>query len=83
MRLRLGSILRVASGTILGASGRQTLPKSGEYVVPEAVGALLIDREREIRFYRHFVVLGRIPLRPRRTQFVALFRCFRGSNKLV
>jgi hypothetical protein len=55
LRLRLGSILGVALGTILGASGRQTLPKSGEYVVLGVVGALLIDREREIRIYRHFV----------------------------
>jgi hypothetical protein len=55
LRLRLGSILRVASGTILGASGRQTLPKSGEYVVLGVLGPLFIDREREIRIHRHFV----------------------------
>ena len=45
LRLRLGSILGVALDTILGASGRQTLPKSGEYVVPGVLGPLLIDRE--------------------------------------
>jgi hypothetical protein len=61
LRLRLGSILGVALDTILGASGRQTLPKSGEYVVPGALGPLLIDREREIRIYRHFVLTREDP----------------------
>jgi hypothetical protein len=46
LRLRLGSILRVALGTIFGASGRQTLAKSGEHVVSGVLGPLLIDRER-------------------------------------
>jgi hypothetical protein len=61
LRLRLGSIRGVALGTIICASGRQTLPKSGEYVVPGALGPLLIDREREIRIYRHFVLTREDP----------------------
>jgi hypothetical protein len=41
LRLRLGSILGVALDTNLGASGRQTLPKSGEYIVPGVLGPFL------------------------------------------